>query len=163
MKRIKYRREYDVTIIEEYTADVPEHLLDDDSSLGRASLDQYVSDNFVPDHEDRLGMTEDSLSGTFTVLGDVEDEAPDPPQKGPDMVRITSTTFDEDGTETRTVREDGVLEPHVMVKYRHDPVPVIWESPLPSQLAQEPVGEWAPATDDEYRRYFDHYSAIEED
>lgn len=73
MKRIMYRREYDVTIIEEYTADVPEHLLDDDSSLGRASLDQYVSDNFDPDHEDRQGMTEDSLSATVTVLGDVAD------------------------------------------------------------------------------------------
>lgn len=75
MKRIRYRREYDVTIIEEYTADVPEHLLDDDSSLGRASLDQYVSDNFDPDHEDRQGMTEDSLFSMVTVLGDVEGEA----------------------------------------------------------------------------------------
>ena len=53
------------------------------------------------------------------------------------------------------------LEPHVMVKHRNDPVPVIWESPLPDQLANEPQGEWAPATDDEYQRYIDHYTRQE--
>lgn len=67
MKRIKYIREYDVTVIEEYEADVPDHLLDDDSGLGLEGLDEYVTDNHSPDREDRLGMVEDSLVTHFTV------------------------------------------------------------------------------------------------
>lgn len=72
MKRIKYVREYQATIVEEYEADVPEHLLEDDSSDGVNALDVYVTSDFCPDHVDQMGMDEDSLSATVTVLGDVE-------------------------------------------------------------------------------------------
>lgn len=72
MKRIKYRREYQTTIVEEYEADVPEHLLSDASSDGVNALDVYVTSDFGPDHVDQMGMDEDSLTATVTVLGDVE-------------------------------------------------------------------------------------------
>lgn len=56
MKRIRYRREYDVTIIEEYTADVPEHLIDDPDDFDALdALDVHITSNFAPDHEDRHG------------------------------------------------------------------------------------------------------------
>lgn len=78
MKRIRYRREYDVTIIEEYTADVPEHLIDDPDDFDALdALDVHITSNFAPDHEDRQGMVEDSLVTSFTVLGDVADEKED--------------------------------------------------------------------------------------
>lgn len=76
MKRIKYLREYDVTIVETYEADVPEHLLEDESSDGAGALDVYVTSDFAADVEDRLGMVEDSLVTHVTVLGDVEEEQP---------------------------------------------------------------------------------------
>lgn len=75
MKRIKYRREYDITVVEEYTADVPEHLLDDPDDFDALDeLDVYITSDFAPDHEDRQGMVEDSLVTSFTVLGDVREE-----------------------------------------------------------------------------------------
>lgn len=69
-KRIMYRREYDVTIVETYEVDAPGHLADDDSTEGRAALDEYVTTNHDADHVDRLGMVEDSLVQHVTVLGD---------------------------------------------------------------------------------------------
>lgn len=71
MKRIKYVREYQATIIEEYVVDAPEHLLSDTSSDGVNALDVYVTSNSGPDHVDQMGMDEDSLSATVTVLVDV--------------------------------------------------------------------------------------------
>ena len=70
MKRIKYRREYDVRVVEEYTADVPERLLDEDDPN---ELDVHITSNFDPDHEDREAKDRDGLIMSFTVLGDVED------------------------------------------------------------------------------------------
>lgn len=67
MKRIKYIREYDVTMIEEYEADVPDHLLEMEYVGVNGDLDQYVTDNHSPDREDRLDMVEDSLTARFTV------------------------------------------------------------------------------------------------
>lgn len=71
MKRIKYRREYDVRVVEEYTADVPEHLLDEDDPN---ELDVHITSNFDPDHEDREAKDRDGLTMSFTVVGDVEEE-----------------------------------------------------------------------------------------
>lgn len=71
MRQIVYRREYDMTIVETYNVEVPEHLLSDDSSDGVNALDVYVTSDFGPDHVDRLGMVEDSLFQHVTVLGDV--------------------------------------------------------------------------------------------
>ena len=67
MKRIKYTREYDVTIRETYEADVPDELLMSRSGLGLDRLDEYVTDNHSADSEDRLGMVEDSLVTQVTV------------------------------------------------------------------------------------------------
>lgn len=67
MKRIKYIRKYDVTVVEEYEADVPDHLLEMEYVGVNGDLDQYVTDNHSPDREDRLHMVEDSLAAHFTV------------------------------------------------------------------------------------------------
>ena len=75
MKRIVYRREYDVTIVETYYTEAPEHLVDDDSTEGKEALDEYITTNHDADYEDRLGIVEDSLTPHVTVLGDVRGEA----------------------------------------------------------------------------------------
>ena len=67
MKRIKYIREYDVTVVEEYEADVPDHLLEMEYVGVNGDLDQYVTDNHSPDREDRLGLLEDNLVTHVTV------------------------------------------------------------------------------------------------
>lgn len=76
MKRIKYRREHTVVVVDEYTADVPEHLLEVEYVGVNGDLDQYVTDNFDPDHEDRVGEVEGTLSHRIFVLGDVKEEQP---------------------------------------------------------------------------------------
>ena len=71
MKRITYVREYEETIVETYVADVPDDLLaaaNEDSETGGPNadaLDDYVTDNFSPDYEDRLGMVEESLNARW--------------------------------------------------------------------------------------------------
>lgn len=70
MKRITFTREYDVTMVEKYTADVPDDVLAeadaDRYGPGAGTLDQYVTDNFSPDYEDRLEVLENSLTVTWS-------------------------------------------------------------------------------------------------